>query len=71
MVMSLPRYILSVDPGKTSGWAFYDTETKQFFSGESEFFDLCTRAEKACLRYQSDLQIVAEKFTIADRKSVV
>lgn len=65
MVMSLPRYILSVDPGKTSGWAFYDTETKQHFSGEAEFFDLCTRVEKACLRYQSDLQIVAEKFTIA------
>lgn len=62
--MSKPRYILSVDPGKRSGWAFYDMETRNFSSGESEFLELCNRAQRAVERYGDELQIVAEKFMI-------
>ena len=58
------RYVLSVDPGKNSGFAFYDLETRAFMSGEAPFAEICTRAEKATIRYQEDLQIVAEKFMI-------
>jgi hypothetical protein len=61
---ALSRYVLALDPGKASGWAFLDVELHQFESGEFGFQPMYDMVEQMATLYGDQLSIVAEKFVI-------
>lgn len=57
-------YILALDPGKMSGWAYYDSTDGGFISGQKDYDDTCRLLIDEAARKGPDLGIVCESFII-------
>lgn len=60
----MTTYILAVDPGETTGLAFYDLVSGSFVSYEASFNDTCRALLTGGSQYGAELNIVAEAFII-------
>ena len=63
------RHILALDPGKTTGWAAYDNETREFKSGQTDYDETCRLLMHPEQLFTSaltaaDFDIVSESFII-------
>ena len=56
--------ILAIDPGKTTGWASYDTVEQTFDSGQTDFIETCNLLKTCALQWAKDIHIVSESFLI-------
>jgi hypothetical protein len=69
-VKNMSKYILAVDPGKTTGVALFSwikgsgEEPKVEWTDELSFTEFVDKVRIALNLYQSSLEIVCEKFTI-------
>lgn len=59
--------VLAIDPGWGTGWAWYDTLTGEFESGEVTGFIECCEQLAYLLADPQLLEVVAETFVIDDR----
>ena len=62
------QYILALDPGKTSGWAAYNCETREFKSGQTDYDETCRMLVNMSAFEQpllhTEVDIVSESFII-------
>jgi hypothetical protein len=62
--MTLTQAILAVDPGKMSGLAFHDYETRRADFHEFEFDNTCAYVMEKAREYRERLLLVSESFII-------
>lgn len=64
----MTRYVLSIDPGKSTGMALFKwedgAEPELLWSGEEEFVAYVDKTRMIFMNYKDDLEVVCEKFTI-------
>lgn|GEM_PF-5228868 len=63
------RYTLALDPGKMTGWATYDNETREFRSGQTDFNETCRllldpSEAVGCATTHGNIDLVSESFLI-------
>lgn len=59
------RFLLTVDPGKTTGWAIWDREQRRFEdSGEHDFESFCRIAKTHLSTHGHCTTVICERFTI-------
>lgn len=59
--------VIAFDPGLTTGWAAYDTETAEFRSGQTQFMETGYQLEWELQKAQHDkapITVIAESFLI-------
>lgn len=61
--------LLWLDPGKTTGWASYDTQTQVFVSGQELFVPLGEMLTNTAALLGPSLAIGWERFTVAGRRA--
>ena len=63
----MTRYVLAIDPGKTTGMALFSIKNgddpELLWSGEEEFVGFADKTRMIFMQY-TDLELVCEKFTI-------
>ena len=63
----MPKWLLVVDPGKTSGIALIKTTDgvpEIVWSDETEYMETCNLVNKTMLEYGEDLRVLCESFVI-------
>lgn len=64
----MTRYVLAIDPGKSTGMALFSMrngeEPELLWSGEEEFVGYVDKTRMIFMQYGADLEVVCEKFTI-------
>lgn len=61
------RYIVAMDPGKTTGYVLYDRQDGKFGSYETDFDQTCKWLVTHAGSYGPDLLIVSESFLITQQ----
>lgn len=59
------RYVLATDPGKTTGWAWLDTDTNEFKCGQEDFDGMRVILTEMVDAHGDDLHIVTEQFIMS------
>lgn len=56
------RYAFAMDPGKKSGWAYWDSESETFTSGQEDYDGMCRRLLSDAANLSTDL--ISESFVV-------
>lgn len=64
----MTRYVLAIDPGKSTGMALFKwengAEPELLWSGEEDFTAYVDKTRMIMMNYRDELEVVCEKFTI-------